>query len=314
MVAINLEKLQRLQKQKEKQMKKENEERRLMYHRNWKKWEQDRWQNLADTAEQQEAKLLKADHKDEHELQIFNFIDKNEVRVVMKGDTPWFVVKDVCDVLGLSNPTMALGGLDEDERSKFNLGRQGEVNIINESGLYVLISKSRKWEAKIFRRWITHDVIPSIRKHGAYVTPEKIAEIVHNPELLESLTPALNQALAEKVERDAPKVQLADSIIDSNATISINVLAKLLAKNGIDIGPSKLFDWMRRKGFLIKQKGRNWNVPKQEHIDSGILTTKISPVRMGDGIIMEMPTPLVTGKGQAYFINRFLSGRDGVVF
>lgn len=321
MAGINLEKLKNLQKDMDKKWKKEREDRKRMYKKHWKEWEQDRWQQQVDIAEQQEADRLKATQEGEHEedkLQIFNFVDKHEVRTVMKDGNPWFVAKDVCDILGIRNARDTLAKvLDDDEKGVdtiYTLGGKQVVNTVSESGLYTLITKSIKPEAKIFRGWVSHEVLPSIRKHGAYLTPEKIKEIVNNPELLESLTPALNQALAEKVERDAPKVQLADLIIDSDATISISVLAKILAKNGIDIGPIRLFEWMRRKGYLIKQKGRNWNVPKQEHIKSGILTTKVSVVKMPEGGTMEVPTPLVTGKGQAYFINKFLRGHEGTVF
>ena len=117
-------------------------------------------------------------------LQVFSNPEFGQVRTVVKDGEPWFVAKDVCDALELTNPTMALERLDDDERAKFNLGRQGETNMVNEYGLYNLILGSRKPEAKTFKRWITHEVIPSIRKHGAYLTPAKLEEVLLNPDTI----------------------------------------------------------------------------------------------------------------------------------
>ena len=132
-------------------------------------------------------------------IQIFNF-NSNTIRVIERDGDPWWVAKDVCDVLDLTNPTMAISELDEDERAKYCLGRQGETNIINEPGLYSLILRSRKPEAKAFKRWITHEVIPAIRKHGGYLTPAKVEEALLNPDTIIALATELKKAYNERDE------------------------------------------------------------------------------------------------------------------
>lgn len=197
---------------------------------------------------------------------LFNY-EGYQVRTVMKNEEPWFVVADVCQVLALSNPTESIRALDEDEQSTLRISEGGpERNIINEAGLYTLIIRSNKTEAKQFKRWVTHEVLPSIRKHGGYLTPEKMEEALLNPDTLIRLATELKNERAERVklqektDADRPKVIFAEALETSNTTILIGELAKLLKQNGIDIGQNRLFDHLRNQGYLGK-RGDYRNIP-----------------------------------------------------
>lgn len=244
-------------------------------------------------------------------LQVFNF-EQKDVRVVMKDGEPWWVAKDVCEVLELSNPTMALEGLDEDERAKFCLGRQGDANIITESGLYTLVMRSNKPEAKRFRKWVTSEVLPTIRKHGAYMTPAKLEEVLLNPDTLIKLAQTLKEeqekraALEAQAEADRPKVLFANSVTASKTSILVGDLAKLLRQNGVQIGQNRLFQWLRENGYLIKRKGDSFNMPTQSAMESGLFEVLERTHSNPDGSIRITKTPKVTGRGQMFFINVFL--------
>ncbi|PWW37338.1 MULTISPECIES: phage antirepressor KilAC domain-containing protein [Paenibacillus] len=233
-----------------------------------------------------------------------------EIRTITIDDEPWFVAKDVCAVLELTNPTMAIQTLENDERAKFNLGRQGETNIVNESGLYSLIFGSRKPEAKKFKRWITQDVIPSIRKHGGYLTPTKLEEVLLNPDTLIQLATNLKDERAKReqlqlqVEKDKPKVIFAEALETSSNTILIGELAKLLKQNGIDVGQNRLFHLLREQGYL-GSKGEYRNIPTQRSMDLKLFEIKTRTINNADGSIRVTKTTKVTGKGQSYFINKF---------
>ena len=246
-------------------------------------------------------------------LQIFQNKEFGNVRAVVKDGEPWFVASDVCESLGLSNPTVSVNRLDADERSKFNLGRQGEVNTVNEYGLYNLVLGSRKPEAKAFKRWITHEVIPAIRKHGGYLTPDKVEEILTNPDSIIRLATQLKEerakrAEAEKViEEQRPKALFADAVSASKTSILIGALAKLIRQNGVDVGQKRLFEWLRKKGYLIKS-GNDKNMPTQRSMERGLFEVKEGSYVDGDGVNRITRTTKVTGKGQLYFVNKFLSG------
>lgn len=245
-----------------------------------------------------------------NQLQIFNF-NENQVRTVLINNEPWFVAKDVCEILEITNPTMALQRLDNDERAKFNLGRQGETNIVNEPGLYTLILGSRKPEAKQFKRWVTHEVIPAIRKHGAYMTPETIEKVLTDPDTIIKLATNLKEERAKRmaaealVEKQKPKVVFAKAVETSDDTILVGQLAKIIAQNGIKIGQNRLFQWMRDNGYLGK-KGAHYNEPTQYSMDLGLFEVKERTVNNPDGSIRITRTTKVTGKGQIYFINKFV--------
>lgn len=246
-------------------------------------------------------------------LQVFNNIQFGELRTINLDNEPWFVAIDVCKILGLTNPTMALNNLEDDERTKFNLGRQGETNIINEYGLYSLILGSRKKEAKQFKRWVTHEVLPAIRKTGGYIAGE---ENMTEDELVLKAMNVLNakvenlklanKQLEEKIEEQKPKVLFASSVETSKTSILIGELAKIIKQNGHDIGQNRLFEWLRNNNYLISRKGTDYNMPTQKSMNQGLFEIKETTVTHADGHISVNKTPKVTGKGQVYFVNKFV--------
>lgn len=249
-----------------------------------------------------------------NQLQMFNF-ENNSVRVIQKDGEPWFVAKDVCDVLEIRNTSQALQRLDVDERSMFNIGRQGETNIINEYGLYSLVLASRKPEAKQFKRWVTHEVIPSIRKHGAYLTPDALEQAISNPDFTIGLLTNLKeerdkrQAAESRLEEQKPKVLFAESVEASQTSILIRELAVLLKQNGIDTGEKRLYEWMRTNGYLVKRFGTDRNTPTQRSMNMGFFEVKETPINHNSGLITVNKTTKVTGRGQVYFINKFLQSQ-----
>ncbi len=245
-----------------------------------------------------------------NELQLFQFED-NQVRTVSSNGIIWFAAVDVTDALGIKNPSDAIKPLDEDERTRFNLGRQGSANFISEPGLYKLIGASRKPAAKRFNRWVTHEVLPSIRKHGAYMTPETIEKAIYDPDFIINLATQLKNeqaktaALKADNETMKPKALFADAVATSHTSILIGDLAKLIRQNGVDIGQNRLFAWLREHGYLIGSGDRR-NMPTQRAMDLGLFDIKERTFQNPDGSVRITKTTKVTGKGQQYFINRFL--------
>lgn len=240
-----------------------------------------------------------------NELQIFKNAEFGQIRTVTINNEPYFVASDICKALELSNPTVALERLDEDERSKFNLGRQGEANIVNEYGLYNLILASRKKESKRFKRWITHEVIPSIRKTGGYIAGQ---ETMTDAELMAKALLVANKQIEQRnkqIEEMQPKAIFADAVSASKTSILIGDLAKIICQNGIQIGQKRLFEWLRQNGYLIKS-GSSKNMPMQRYVEQGLFEVKESSVCNSDGSVRITKTTKVTGKGQLYFINKFL--------
>ena len=186
------------------------------------------------------------------------------------------------------------------------------MTIINESGLYSLVLSSKLPTAKQFKRWITSEVIPSIRKHGAYMTPETIEKVLLNPDTIINLASQLKSerekriALEGKVEEDRPKVIFADAVSTAKNSILIGELAKLLKQNGVDMGQNRLFKWLREHGFLIKREGIDYNMPTQRSMELGLFEIKETAITHADGHISISKTPKVTGRGQQYFVNLFL--------
>lgn len=248
------------------------------------------------------------------ELQIFNSEEFGEIRTVSINDEPWFVASDICRALDIQNVTQAVQKLDDDERSMFNIGRQGNANCVNEYGLYSLVLASRKPEAKKFKRWITHEVIPSIRKHGGYIAGQ---ESMTDDQLLakallvaQSKIAERDQIIAQKqerIEQMRPKALFADAVSASKHSILIGDLAKLICQNGYLIGQKRLFQWMRENGYLITQ-GSSYNRPKQRYVEQGLFEIKESTINNPDGSVRITITPKVTGKGQVFFVNKFLGG------
>lgn len=258
-----------------------------------------------------------------NELQVFSYEGK-EIRTIQRNGETWWVLKDVCGVLGLSNARMIADRLDEDDVSLAyvtdSMGRQQQTNIVNESGLYNVILRSDKPEAKKFKRWVTHEVLPQIRRHGAYITTSKIEEIMNDPDSWIKLLTALKEERQEKerlqlqAAQDKPKVVFADAVSASDGTILIGELAKILKGNGIQIGQNRLFERLRQDGFLIKRKGTDYNAPTQKAMELGLFKVKETAITHSDGHVTISKTTKVTGKGQQYFVNYFLGGgvdRDG---
>ena len=205
--------------------------------------------------------------------------------------------------------------LEDDEKGRTQITTPGgnqETWIINESGLYSVILRSDKPEAKPFRKWVTSEVLPSVRKHGIYATQNTVDQMLADPDtairLLTTLKEerAARQALEVKVERDKPKVLFADAVSVSKTSILIGELAKLLKQNGVDIGQNRLFAWMRDKGYLIRRMGSDYNLPTQRSMEMGLFEIKESCVAHADGHTSISKTPKITGKGQIYFVEKFL--------
>lgn len=242
-----------------------------------------------------------------NEIQKFDFKGAPLRTLTDKAGEPWFVAKDVCAILEISNPSDALKRLDDDERSRFNLGRQGETNIVNEAGLYVLVLGSRKPEAHEFKRWVTHEVLPSIRKHGGYMagqermTPEQMA--LASMRWLQSKV----DEQAKQLKAQEGKVLFANAVETARTSILVGDFAKILKSNGIDIGPRRLFAWLREHGWLIKAKGSSWNMPTQKAMDLHLFEVKETTISHSDGHTTISKTPKMTGKGQTYFAKLFLA-------
>lgn len=242
-----------------------------------------------------------------NELQVFNNAMFGNVRIILQGNEPWFVAKDVCDCLDLSNSRKALSRLEDDEKgvtSSDTLGGKQEMATVNEYGLYSLVLSSRKPEAKEFKRWITHDVLPALRRTGSYSLniPQTL------PEALRAYADEVEQHNKTKalVEAQRPKVLFADAVSTSDTDILVGDLAKLLNQNGYAVGQNRLFEQLRNEGYLISRKGNSYNMPTQRAMEMGLFRIKETAITHSDGRVSLNKTPKVTGKGQQYFINRFI--------
>lgn len=251
-----------------------------------------------------------------NELQIFENSEFGTIRMLEVDGEPYFVGKDVAEILGYQNASKALiDHVDKEDKlnneSLSSIGQRGGW-LINESGLYSLVLGSKLPSAKKFKRWVTSEVLPSIRKHGMYAEDE----LLDNPDLLISVAKKLkeerekNKALKAENERMKPKEIFADAVATSHTSILIGDLAKLIKQNGVDIGQKRLFAWMRDNGYLIKRNGSDWNMPTQKSMEIGLFEVKESTVNNPDGSVRINRTTKVTGKGQQYFINKFLSREE----
>ncbi|MCI2158471.1 phage antirepressor [Bifidobacterium crudilactis] len=250
-------------------------------------------------------------------IQPFDFKGTPVRTITYETGLTWWVLKDVCDALNLSNPTMIAQRLDDDEQSKIDpksgLGSVSNtpVNIVNEAGLYKIILRSDKPEAKEFQRWVTHEVLPSIRKHGGYMagqesmTPEQMA--LASMQWLHSKV----EEQARQLEAQAPKVLFADAVNASQTSILVGQLAKIIQQNGVPMGQRRLFAWLRERHYLSSRKGEDYNMPLQKYIEQGLFEIKESTHTNPDGVTFTTRTVKVTGKGQQYFVNKFL-GNKGI--
>ena len=249
------------------------------------------------------------------ELQIFKSEQFGEIRTVVKDNEPWFVAADVCMALEIKNSRDAMQRLDGDEKGVVltdTLGGKQEMATVNEPGLYSLVLGSRKPEAKAFKRWITHEVIPTIRKTGGYVNNEDTFVNTYLPFADDGIKALFSQTLGalrkanEKIEADKPKVLFADAVETSKTAILVGDLAKILKQNGVDIGQKRLFAYLRENGYLIKG-GNSKNMPTQKAMEMGLFEVKETAITNPDGSIRITRTTKVSGKGQQFFINKFLA-------
>ena len=246
-----------------------------------------------------------------NEIKVFNHDQFGTLRELTIDGNPWFVGKDVAEALSYTNPQKAIRDhVDTEDRTvneSFTVnGTMG--TLINESGLYSLIMSSKLPTAKHFKHWVTSEVLPTIRKHGVYMTDQKAFDITHSKDALADLMIQAANQLKQKdlvIQELKPKALFADAVSTSKTSILIGDLAKLICQNGVNIGQKRLFDWLRENGYLIRY-GSSKNMPQQRYVEQGLFEIKESNVQNPDGSVRITKTTKVTGKGQIYFVNKFL--------
>lgn len=254
-----------------------------------------------------------------NELRVFDNAQFGQVRTINKDGEPWFVGKDVAEALGYSNPRKALyDHVDIEDKTdgvtiRDSIGRPQNPVIINESGLYSLVMSSKLPNARQFKRWVTSEVLPSIRKNGGYIAGQ---ETMTDDELLANALMVAQRKIEardkqievqeKQIEAMHPKALFADAVSASKTSILIGDLAKLLKQNGVDIGQKRLFQWLRENKYLISQKGASYNSPTQRNMEMKLFEVKETTITHADGHITINRTAKVTGKGQVYFINKFV--------
>lgn len=251
-------------------------------------------------------------------LQQFDF-KGHGVRVVADDPVnPLWVARDVATALGYKNPADAIKRHCKGVVNRYPLQTAGgmqQLRVIAEPDLYRLIVNSELEAAQEFERLVFEDVLPSIRKRGGYLTPEAAEQALTDPDFIIRLATDLKEERARRAELEAeaktnaPKVLFADAVSTSQTTILVGDLAKILRGNGVNIGGTRLFGWLRANGFLISRKGTDWNAPTQRSMELGLFKIKETAVTHSDGHVTVSKTPKVTGKGQEYFVSRFLDGR-----
>lgn len=260
------------------------------------------------------------------EIQPFEF-EGNKVRALADGDEVMFVASDIAKILGYRDAANLARNLDDDERGIHEVSTPSgtqNMTVLTESGLYrsilnreIAYVKEPEAQAfvKRFQRWVTHEVLPSIRRHGAYMTESTLEKAVTEPDFLIRLATQIKQERAEKekaqaqVERMRPKALFADAVETSKTSILVGDLAKVLKGNGVDIGGTRLFAWLRDNGWLMKT-GSSRNMPTQKSMELGLFEIKETTVVHSDGHTTINKTPKVTGKGQTFFVNKFLGHRE----
>lgn len=257
-----------------------------------------------------------------NQLMIF---EGKEVEVFELNGQVLFNPKHVAECLGIKNVNDNIRSMNEKQVIKLTNSKIGNTdfrklhntgeNFLTESGVYKLIFKSHKEEAERFQDWVTDEVLPTIRKHGAYLTEDTLAKAIENPDFTIGLLTNLKaerekrKLLEAKVEADKPKVIFAEAVDASQTSILVGDLAKLLKQNGVNTGQKRLFEWLRTNGYLISRKGNDYNSPTQKSMELGLFEIKERTINNPDGSIRITKTPKVTGKGQVYFINKFLKDK-----
>ena len=248
-----------------------------------------------------------------NEMKVFNNAEFGKIRTLNRDGEPWFVGKDVATALGYKDSVNALKShVSEEDKGGWRIATQygeREAVIINESGLYSLILSSKLDSAKRFKRWVTAEVLPSIRKSGGYIAGQ---DEMSDTELLAKALLVAQRQIEQRNAQIAemqPKALFADAVAASHTSILIGELAKILKQNGVDIGQNRLFETLRRQGYLIRRNGTDYNSPTQRAMELGLFEVKESTVGNPDGSVRVTRTTKVTGKGQQYFINKFLTGK-----
>ena len=240
-----------------------------------------------------------------NELQVFKNEEFGEVRSLLINDEPYFVGKDVTNILGYQNGSRDVNRhVDDDDKITYQIiesGQRRNMILINESGLYSLILSSKLPTAKKFKRWVTKEVLPSIRKTGSYNAVPK----TYKEALLELVAQVEeNEKLQLENQEMKPKAIFADAVATSEDSILIGQLAKLISQNGNKIGQNRLFEWLRKNGFLCS-RGENYNMPSQKSMEMGLMEIKERTIHNPDGSVRVTKTTKITGKGQIYFVNKF---------
>lgn len=252
-------------------------------------------------------------------LQVFKNNEFGEIRITTINNNTYFVGKDVARALGYGSGKSLNNAISnhvsEEDKGVTEIMTPGgtqRMTIINESGLYALIFGSKLESAKRFKRWVTSEVLPSIRKSGGYIQGQ---ENMSDSELMAKALLVAQKQIEERnkqIETMQPKALFADAVSASNTSILVGDLAKLLKQNGIEIGQKRLFAWLRDKGYLIRQKGASWNMPTQRSMELKLFEVKETTITHSDGHISITKTVKVTGKGQVYFVNKFLESKQAV--
>lgn len=246
------------------------------------------------------------------ELKTFKF-ENQQVRTLTIDEEPYFVGKDVAEILGYSRGRKAVNDHvrethKHDVPIRDAIGREQRTTVIDEAGLYSLVLSSKLPNAEKFQEWVTSEVLPAIRKHGAYMTDQKAFEVTNKDGLADLLEQAANQ-LKDKdiqIEKMKPKALFADAVAASKSTILVGELAKILKGNGLETGATRLFEALRNMGYLTKRKASDYNMPTQKSMKLGLFKIKETSINHSDGSISVSKTPKVTGEGQKYFVNLFM--------
>lgn len=244
-------------------------------------------------------------------IQIFNNKEFGDLRIVLRDNEPWMIGKDVAEALGYTNPRKAIADhVDEEDKGVTKCDTPGgkqDLIVINESGVYALIFGSKLESAKRFKRWVTAEILPSLRKNGGYIMDQESM----TPEQILAAALQVSKKIIEdrdrQIENMKQKEQFANAIMASKDSILVGDMAKLISQNGVQIGQKKLFAWLRDKGYLIKQ-GNSYNMPKQKYIDQGLFEIREGVIQSASGTPRITYTTRITGKGQQYFIDIFLKG------
>lgn len=244
--------------------------------------------------------------------EIFNFHGQ-DVRTVTINGEPYLVGKDVAEILGYSRPDNAIRNhVDDEDKLVHQFSASGQnrnMTVINESGFYALVLSSKLPRAKEFKRWVTSEVLPTIRKHGMFATDE----LLDNPDFAIATLQKLKEEREAKklleatIEEQRPKVIFANAVSASHTSILVGDFAKLMRQNGLNFGQNRMFAWLRKNGYLISRKGNSWNMPTQKAMDLGLFEIKETTINHSDGHISINKTPKITGKGQLYFADKLLN-------